>query len=70
MAWSTQEAVHELRTVSEDKLSNTSNVHGNAAKKVVVATQSNQTLGSHGTLEAAENEDSGCVRNEETNEAK
>lgn len=62
--------IHGLRTVTEDELSDSGKVHGNASKEVVVATQSDQTLGSDGTLEAAEDEDGGCVRDQEADEAK
>lgn len=50
-----------MRTVAEDELSDTGEVHGNAAKEVVITTQSNQTLWGHSTLETAKNEDGGGV---------
>ena len=56
-------------TVSQDELGNSSEVHGNATEEVVVTTQTDQTCRSDGTLEAAEDEDSGCVRYEEADQA-
>jgi hypothetical protein len=43
--------VRVKRTVTEDKFSDASKVHGNTAKEVVVTTQTNQTLWSDCTLE-------------------
>jgi hypothetical protein len=48
-------------TVTENELGNTSNVHSDATKEVVVAAQSRQTCRSNSTLEAAENENRGGV---------
>ena len=39
------------RTVTENKLSDASKIHGNTAKKVVVTTQTDQALWSESALE-------------------
>jgi hypothetical protein len=57
------------RTVTEDELGDTSNIHSNATEEVVVATQSYQTCRSNGALKAAENEYGGGVWDEEADEA-
>jgi hypothetical protein len=50
-------------TVSEHKLRNTSNVHRNRPKEVIISTQADETLWRDGALEAAEYEDGGGVGN-------
>lgn len=59
-----------MRTVAEDELSDTGEVHGNAAKEVVITTQSNQTLWGHSTLETAKNEDGGGVWDQKADQTK
>lgn len=48
-------------TVSENKLRNTSNIHRNRPKEIIIATQAHKTLWRDGALEPAEYEDGGCV---------
>jgi hypothetical protein len=61
--------VVEERTISKDKLSNTSDIHRNAAEEVVISTQSNETGWCDGALETTKNENGGRVRNQETDQA-
>jgi hypothetical protein len=61
--------VVEERTISKDKLSNTSNIHRNAAEEVVIPTQSNETGWCDGALESTQNENGGRVRDQETEQA-
>jgi hypothetical protein len=59
----------EERTISKDKLSNTSNIHRNATKEIVIPTQSNKTGWCDGALETTQNENGGRVRDQETEQA-
>lgn len=58
------------RTVSENEFGNSGDVHRDAAKEVVVTTQSDERLRSHGTLKAAQDEDCGRVRDQEADQTK
>ena len=60
----------KIRTVTKDEFRNASNVHGNAAEKVVVAAQADQGLRGHSALKSAEAENSRCVGDEETDQTK
>jgi hypothetical protein len=51
-----------LLTVTKDKFGYSSDIHRNRPKEVVVAAQSNETLGRNGTLEPTQDEDGGSVR--------
>lgn len=55
-------------TITEDEFCDASKVHGNAPEEIVVSAQANETLRRDCTLEAAENENSRCVRDEKTNQ--
>jgi len=56
-------------TVSEDKLSNASNVHSNGTEKVVIATQSDERSGWNSSSQAAEDEHGRRVWDQEPHEA-
>lgn len=55
-------------TVTKNEFGNSREVHRNTTKKVIVATESYQTLRSDGTLKAAQDKDGGCVWDQEANE--
>lgn len=55
-------------SVSEDELGHTSDIHGNGAEEVVVGVKTDERSWCHSSLEAAENENGGCVGNEESQE--
>jgi len=54
------------RTVSEDELGDTGEVHGDGAEEVVVAGEAGEGVGRDGALELAEGEDGGGVWDEES----
>jgi hypothetical protein len=56
-------------TVTKDELCNTSQVHSDAAEKIVIPTQADETLRGDCTLEAAEDEDRGSVWDQESYQA-
>ena len=53
-------------TVSENKFCDPSNIHGNATKEVIIATESYQTLRRNSALKSTENEDRGGIWNEKS----
>lgn len=63
-----REQRRESITVSEDEFADTSNVHGDGAKEVVVTIETDKTGWWDGSLKAAEDKDCGRVRDQETDE--
>lgn len=47
-----KERVEMWRTVPENKLRNTSNIHRNRTKEIIISTQAHETLWCDGALEA------------------
>jgi hypothetical protein len=59
-----------LLTVTKDELSDTSNVHSNRAKEILVATQANKALWRDSTLEATQDEDGRSIWDQEADQTK
>ena len=56
-------------TVVQYKLGDASDVHGKCTEEVVIATETDQTLWSDCSLEAAQDEDGGSIWHQEADQA-
>ena len=56
------------RTIAKNEFRDACEDHRNTSKEVVIATQSDQALRRHSTLESAKDENGRCVRDKETDQ--